>query len=114
MKKISLFTVAALAAILMFVEMPSAEARGHRGSHVSVGVGVSQVYAAPTVVRRYARPVVMAPVFTPPPSYYYNPYETYYAPVYVQHAPVYVEEVYVAPRPCFGLGGLSFSWNWFR
>lgn len=117
MKKISIFSVAALTAILMFTQIPSAEARGH--TRVQVGMGVGSVYSTRTVVRQYSRPVALAPVFTHPPSYYYCPQRGCYmqvpvmqAPVYVP-APVYVEEVYAAPSP-IGLGGLSFSWSWFK
>jgi hypothetical protein len=117
MKKITFFSIAALTAVLMFTQIPSAEARGCRSTRVSVNVG--NAFAGPTMVRRVARPVMVAPVFTPPPSYYYNPYTACYTPVYAapapvyMAAPVYVEEVYVAPRPSL-FTGLSFSWNLFR
>lgn len=114
MKKVSLFAIAALTAILLFTQIPSAEARGCRGGpRVQVGFGVTNVYPGPTVVRRCARPVVAAPVFVPPPSYYYDPYTACYAPVapvYVA-SPVYIEEVYMAPQPRpFSFSSFSFSW----
>lgn len=113
-------------AIFTFAQVTKAEARGHCSSstNVQVGVGVgSRVCNDTYVTRRYARPVVVpATVYVQQPQPYYvqqrRPYYVQqYATVHAYPAPTYVEEVYVvpAPRPAFfGLGGLSFSWNFFN
>lgn len=120
MKKTFLFSLLTLTAFLMFAHVPTAEARGHRSTRVQVNVGncyscrdayvmrsmrpAPMVYAQPMA---YAQPIAYAqPVMVQPAPYY--------APVYA-YQPVVMEEVYVAPAPrTVGLGGLSFSWNFFR
>jgi len=104
-------------AFFTFVQTSQAEARNHcrSSTHVQVGVSAGRTHNDAYMTRRYAQPVVVpaAPVYAAQP--YYGPQ---YAPVvYAYPAPVYVEEVYVVPahRPAFfGLGGLSFSWNFFK
>jgi hypothetical protein len=106
MKKFCLYTLG-LFAILFVCQTASVEARGHHHRHgprVQVNIGAScggcrEGY----VVRRYAAPVVYAPVVP------------YAAPVYPVAYPGYVEEVYTQPvvRP-FSLAGLSLTWNFFR
>jgi len=111
MKKSFFFSLAALTAVLLFTQIPSAEAR-HR-NNTRVQLNVANVYPGcdACVVRRSPRPmVVAAPVYAPGPVYAYRPY---CAPVYAYPAPVYVEEVYMAPRPSI-FSGLSFSWNFGR
>jgi hypothetical protein len=127
MKKSFVIMLFAMTAMLIFAQNNSAEAREHRNrSRTSVSVNFGNYYGGRDayVVRRYARPAQVmytTPVYvSSTPTYYSTP--TYAAPVYVQSAPVYVqsaptyvEEVRVAPaiRP-FALGGLSFSWNFFK
>lgn len=111
MKKTFFCSLLALTAILLFSNIPSAEARGHChhrhcgvGTRVQLNLGNYYNYSDAYVVRRYA-PVYAQPVIVQPAPCY--------APIYAYPAPV-VEEVYVArPRP-LTLGGLSFSWNFFK
>lgn len=112
MNKVFFCSLLALSAFLLVSQATTVEARcHHRSSHVQVGVGLGAAVVAPGpyVARRYVRPMPQQ-VYVAAPGPYYNP-------VYIYQAPVYVEEVYVAP-PCrqigLGLGGLSFSWNFFR
>lgn len=114
MKKTFLYSLLVLTAVMLFADIPSAEARGHRRSNTNVQVNVGNCYDCNDayVVRRYARPapVYVQPVYVQPA--YYAPA---YAPAYAYAPPAYMEEVYVAPvRRPFALGGLSFSWNFFR
>lgn len=108
MKKTFFYSLLLLTAVMLFAQIPSAEARGHRRTNVQLNIGTGCYGCRDAyVVRRYAPPVYAQPVFVQPAPYY--------APVYAYPAPVpVVEEVYVArPRPV-ALGGLSFSWNFFR
>jgi len=116
MKNTFFLSLLALTAFLLFAQTPQAEARGHhKCTHVQMNVDAGYRNDA-VVTRRYARPVVVA---TPVPVY---PVRTVYAPcytpVYAYPAPTIVEEVYVRPAPRsffgLGLGGLSFSWNFFK
>lgn len=104
------YSLFAAAALWMFAQSSTAEARHHCGRHCRSGFGFSVgntiPYTDTYVVRQYAAPVVVAPV-APVYSPYYGPVVA--APVY----PAYVQDVYVpVRRPAFG--GLSFSWNFFR
>ena len=111
MKKSFFFSLAALTAVLLFTQIPSAEARCR--SNARVQLNVANVYPGcdAYVVRRCPRPmVVAAPVYAPGPVYACGPY---CAPVYAYPAPAYVQEVYMAPRPSI-FSGLSFSWNFGR
>lgn len=95
-----------------------AEARHHCRKSTNIQLNVGAGYRTNTYVTRYSRPVILpapvpvVPVYAPPA--YYGPY----APVVAYPAPAYVEEVYVTPPPRssfgLGLGGLSFSWNFFK
>lgn len=107
MKKTFFCSLLALTAIMLFAHVPSAEARRH--SRTSVQLNLGNYYGGDAyIVRRpapvvYAQPVIVQPAPYCPPVYAYQP--------------TYVEEVRVVPgyrpRP-FALGGLSFSWNFFR
>lgn len=103
MKKFVLYTLSALT-ILLVCQTASVEARGHhrKSTRVQVNVGGGSAYQG-YVVRRYAAPVVYAPI---------TPFAT---PVYVPVYPTYVEEVHAAPicNP-FSFAGISLSWNLFR
>lgn len=111
MKKTFFYSLLALTAVMLFAHAPSAEARGHHRSGTRVQVNVGNDYGCcrdAYVVRRYAPAVYAQPVIVQQAQYY--------TPVYA-YQPAYVEEVYVAPAPRvrpFALGGLSFSWNFFR
>lgn len=112
MKKTILCSFFALTAALIFLQSSPLEARCHqRSSHVQVGVGVGANIGVRDayVARRCVRPM--------PQQVYVAAPGPYYSPVYVYPAQAYVEEVYVAPprrQVGLGLGGLSFSWNFFR
>ena len=119
MIKKTFLSLLALTAVLTFAQSSQLEARNHHhcrscsstSLRVNVGTAINDRYVT---TRRFAQPVIVAaPVYAPQP--YYPVYPPVYAPVYSYQVPTYVEEVYVerAPR-MIGLGGLSFSWNFFK
>jgi hypothetical protein len=115
-KKTFFLSLLAFTGFLLFTQTPQAEARSHsRSTNVQLNVNAGYRNDA-YVTRRYARPVIIAPaapVYMAPA--FHGPC---YTPVYAYPAPTIVEEVYVAPAPRsffgLGLGGLSFSWNFFK
>lgn len=110
-KKTFFLSLLTLTAVLLFTSQ--LEARGHCRSRTNVQLNVGCGYRCNDayVIRQYTRPVVVpTAVYVPQPAY-----SPYYGPVYAYPAPAYVKEVYVAPTPRpIGLGGLSFSWNFFN
>lgn len=111
-KKTFSFSLLALTAILFLTSIPQAEARSHCRSCTNFHVSVGSAYNEAPVARRYVRPVAVPVVPVYPQPALYAPV---YAPVYAYPAPTYVEEVYVTPAPRrIGLGGFSFSWNFFK
>lgn len=111
MKKTIFCLFFVLAAVLFLQSSPLEARHHHRSSHVQVGVGMGANIGIRDayVARRYVRPVAQQ-VYVAAPG-------AYYTPVYVYPTQAYVEEVYVAPparQVGLGIGGLSFSWNFFR
>jgi len=120
MKKNFFYSFFALVAVLLFVQIPSAEARHCRGSRTNIQINAGTYYNRPQpyVVQRVQ--VLPQPVYIQPVQYYNVPQPVQYYNVpqpgyYVYPATTVVEQVYVAPAPRPSLlSGLSFSWNFFN
>lgn len=113
LRKTFFLSIFALTALLLFAQTSQVEARRHHRSQTGLRVNVGTACSDTRVVRRYASPVIVpSTVYVPQNSVVYVP-QTTYVPCYQQ--PVYLEEVYVERTPrYFGLGGFSFSWNFFN
>lgn len=119
---LGLFAITCLCLIGMTTQVEARHHHCRKSSNIQFNVGVGQRAQQPHVIRYiHTRPVILpAPVLPTYPTSYYP--TSYYPPVVVYTAPTptyveeVVEEVYVkpAPRPFLGLGGLSFSWNFFK
>ncbi len=119
--KIKFIYLLSIASVLLSTQFVSAEARncGHKHRRSNVQVSVSAAAAPTYVVQRRFQPV--QPVYVYETPYQYPNYvvanaapAVLYAPAPVVYEQVYVERARPSFFSGFALGGLAFSWNFFR